>query len=193
MSACTAAPLRQRRWLLAWGGGWMFAGAAMAQPAVTEVRLPPPSDAVIVRWDRLGSVVVPGAAVQPVLLLHADGRYSVPPRTLGGERVTGRLSSAELQALLTDIVVRQRFTSLNGDAIEAQIRTQTPASGLLLRLRDGGVTRLELRLPTVHHTVTLANAHAAYQQFPQIEALQRLHAIQQRLLVLVEPPQPPTR
>lgn len=171
----------------------MFAGAAMAQPAVTEVRLPPPSDAVIVRWDRLGSVVVPGAAVQPVLLLHADGRYSVPPRTLGGERVTGRLSSAELQALLTDIVVRQRFTSLNGDAIEAQIRTQTPASGLFLRLRDGGVTRLELRLPTVHHTVTLANAHAAYQQFPQIEALQRLHAIQQRLLVLVEPPQPPTR
>lgn len=193
MSTRTTALSRQRRWLLVWGSGWMLAARAMAQPPVTEVRLPPPSDTVIFRWDRLGSVAVPGAVEQPVLLLHADGRYSVPPRTLGGERVTGRLSSAELHALLTDILVRQRFTSLNSDAIEAQIRAQAQTRGLLLRLRDGGVTRLELRLPGVHHTVALANAHAAYQQFPQIEALQRLHAIQQRLLVLVEPSQPPAR
>jgi hypothetical protein len=172
----------ERRQVLKWGL------CGMCAPAMAQVPLPPPSDAIILRWDRLGAVAVAGATAQPVLLLHADGRYSVPSRTLGGARVTHRLSPAELQALLTDILVRHRFTDLKSDAIEAQIRAQAPAGVPLLRLRDGGVTRLEVLLPDWRHTVELANAHAAYQQFPQIDALQRLHAIQQRLLALVEPP-----
>lgn len=179
----------RRRQVFGWGVCWVWGSAAEAASTGAEVRLPPPSDAIILRWDRLSAVAVAGAVVEPVLLVHADGRYSVPPRTLGGARVTARLTPTELKALLTDVVMHQRFATLRSEELEAQLRTQMQASGGLLHwVRDGGVTRIEVKLPTLHHVVQLANAHAAYQQFPQVEALQRLHAIQQRLLVLVEPP-----
>ena len=135
--------------------------------------------------------MAPGSSAEPVLWIQADGRYSAPPSVLGGARRVGQLTREALGTLLTEIVVAQRFASLHREKIEAQIRAQAQATGQVVLVADAGVTRLEVQLPALHHTLELVNVHAVCRQFPQIPALRQVNAILQRLLTLVEPPPVP--
>ena len=148
--------------------------------------LPPPSEAIVLRWEYAGGTMAPGSSAEPVLWIQADGRYSAPPSVLGGARRVGQLTREALGTLLTEIVVAQRFASLHREKIEAQIRAQAQATGQIVLMADAGITRLEVHLPALHHTLELANAHAVCQQFPQIPELRRVGIILQRLLALVE-------
>lgn len=152
-----------------------------------DLRLPPPSPAVILRWDRLGGLRArDDTGDDPALLLHADGRYSAPSATLGGPRRTGRLDPAELRELLVDLVHRQRFAEIDARDIQARIRRIAADTGRLAATMDGGVTRIELTLPDLQHRVELPNLHATARSFPEIDAVRRLLAIQQRLLALAQ-------
>lgn len=162
---------------------------AQAGPTVSrpDLRLPPPSPAVVLRWDRLGGLRAShDGGDEPALLLHADGRYSAPPATLGGARRSGQLSRAELRALLEDIVHRLRFAEIDARDIQTRMQRIATDTGRLAITRDGGVTRIELTLPDLQHRVELPNLHASARSFPEIDALQRLLAIQQRLLELAQ-------
>lgn len=192
MKQVLAQRLRWRRQML--GAGLCLCawpGVMAAERQGEGWTLPPPSEAIILRWERLSGTPLPGAPAEPVLWIHANGRYSAPPLTLGGPRRIGQLTPAALKALLTEVLVQQRFAALQREAIEAQIRAQAQATGQVVLVADAGVTRLEVQLPALHHTLELVNVHAVCRQFPQIPALRQVNAILQRLLTLVEPPPVP--
>lgn len=149
---------------------------------MTMIRLPIPSREVILRWDSLGGMRVADDRAGAALLIHADGSYSAPSATPEGARRTGVLSSAELRALLAEVLVRQQFATIDAADIEARIRQSAKATGRIFRVMDGGVTRIEIFLPDVRHTVEFGSLHAAHQTFTDIEPLQRLYAVQQLLL-----------
>lgn len=152
-----------------------------------DLRLPPSSSAVILRWDRLGGLRASSdAGEDPALLLYADGRYSAPAAALGGPRRTGRLDPTELRELLVHLVHQQRFAEIDARDIQARMRRIAADTGRLAAIMDGGVTRIELTLPDLQHRVELPNLHAAARSFPEIDALQRLLAVQKRLLELAQ-------
>lgn len=148
--------------------------------------MPADTGAVIIRWDSLGGLRVAGTVPEPALLVHADGRFSAPGRTPGGPRRTGQLSRLQLQDLLSDVLLRQRFGSIDASDIQARIRAvaQADGQGRVLLGMDGGVTRIEVDLPGLRHRVEWPGLHQAQNSFPEVEPLQRLYAIQQRLLAV---------
>lgn len=166
------------------GGLGRVAAAGAGTPAT--IRLPKPSADVILRWDSLGGLRAAADLGGAALLLHADGRYSAPAATPGGPRRTGRLSADALHDLLVQVLVQQQFGAIDASDIEARLKQAAQVEGRLLLVMDGGVTRIEVRLPEVQHTVKLGRLHAAYQAFPDIEPLQRLYAIQQLLLKVAD-------
>jgi hypothetical protein len=148
--------------------------------------MPADTGAVIIRWSSLGGLRVAGTEQEPSLLVHADGRFSAPGRTPGGPRRTGQLSRQQLQELLTDVLLRQRFGSIEASDIQARIRAvaQVDGQGRVLLGMDGGVTHIEVDLPDVRHRVEWPGLHQAQSTYPEVEPLQRLFAVQRRLLAL---------
>ncbi|BDI07319.1 hypothetical protein [Sphaerotilus microaerophilus] len=148
--------------------------------------MPADTGAVIIRWSSLGGLRVAGTVQEPSLLVHADGRFSAPGRTPGGPRRTGQLSRQQLQELLTDVLLRQRFGSIEASDIQARIRAvaQVDGQGRVLLGMDGGVTHIEVDLPDVRHRVEWPGLHQAQSTYPEVEPLQRLFAVQRRLLAL---------
>ena len=168
-------------------------GPSAAQPAATGQPLKTPSQpyllpadpsAVILRWDSRGGMRP--EPEQPALLLHASGDFSARPLPGSTVRRQGRLDAAAVQALLNEILVQHRFASISAADIQSQISEISQRTGRLFAVMDGGETRIELQLPAVQHHVVLPAMQAARARFPEIEPLQRLHAIQQRLLALAE-------
>lgn len=168
------------------GLGWpaLAASAAGGGPSAASalIRLPDRPKDVIVRWDRAGGMRPGSPVLEPALVIHADGTFFASPLNPGGARRAGRLTPAQLQAVLHDIVDRQDFGSIRAEQIQAQLREVTERTGRLLNVMDGGITRIEVRLPDGHHAVEMPALHAAHHLFPEVEPLQRLFAIQQRLL-----------
>lgn len=148
------------------------------------IELPAPSDEVVLRWDSLGGLRTAGDPGGAALLVHADGRFSARGAKLDGPRRTGRLTAEQLRSLLVRIVVNEKFASLDGADIAVRIRQAAAARGELWNVMDGGVTRIEVNLPKVRHTVELANLLDARDRFPDIEPLKHLVAVR-RLLVEV--------
>ena len=124
-------------------------------------------------------------------LLQASGRYTARPLPGSKARRTGQLDADALQRLLAEVLVQQRFATISGPAIVAEIEAISQRTGRLFNVMDGGETTIEVTLPDVRHQVVLAAMQAAYRRFPEVEPLQRLHAVQQRLLALADTAQPP--
>lgn len=170
-------------------GGMSFAidVAAFAETRAREagVGLPVASKDVILRWDSLGGLRVAGDVQQPALLVHADGSFSAPGRDLGGDRRAGQLTKRALRELLEELVIHQRFATIHAADIDAHIRRILAArQEIRLARMDGSLTRIELRIPGVTHSVEWRDLHADRAAYPEVESLQRLYAIQQRLLRL---------
>lgn len=137
---------------------------------------------MILRWDSLGGVG--RETPQAALLVQASGDFSARPRPGDTVRRTGRLAPAALQALLTEILDQHRFASISAAAISARIQQISQRTGRMFKTLDGGETGIELDLPHLQHRVVFPALQAAHGQFPEVEALRHLHAIQQRLLSL---------
>lgn len=156
--------------------------------AATPHRLPDDPNAVILRWDSGGGLRATSASAEPgeqaALLLHASGEFSARPAHGSTARRTGRLTPAALQALLTELIDHHGFSSISAEDIQAQMADIVRRTGRVYSVMDGGVTRISLQLPAVQHSVEMAALHAAQARFPEIGGLQRLLAVQQRLLAL---------
>lgn len=162
-----------------------MAGPARAQAPNTSTgpyRLPTDPLAVILRWDSLGGMGL--ETPQAALIVHASGDFSARPHPGDAVRRTGRLEPAALQGLLAEVLEQHRFATISAAAILAQIQEISQRTGRMFKTMDGGETRIELDLPQVQHRVVFPALHAAQGMFPEIEALRRLYAIQQRLLTL---------
>ena len=129
----------------------------------------------------------------PDVAVHADGRVRLAPRFGGGEL---RLSAAETEALRRFVFDEQRVLEIEAQGLERAVEgaagarrraAATAAAELVtgatrdagttvIRASDGGRTR-EIR----QHD--LAGDAAAY---PEVDPLQRLRAVELRLLELAE-------
>ncbi|HMW22011.1 MAG TPA: hypothetical protein PKC59_01150 [Burkholderiaceae bacterium] len=171
------------------GLSFVIDAAALAETKARAagVRLPAASKDVILRWDSRGGLRVAGDIDQPALLVHADGSFSARGAALGGARRTGQLTRRELRELLDEVVIRQQFGSIRTADIDAGIRRVTAArQEQRVRPMDGATTHIQVTLPQLVHSVEWADLHADRDAFPEVEPLQRLFAIQQRLLALAK-------
>lgn len=162
------------------GLGLMAAGPVLAQGG----SLPDPASGItVVRFD-----IGPdrGDDAPPLLLIMADGSYSVRAVQPGAARVMGRLADGELQALLDLIVTTEDFLAIRTDKISAQIDQISADGGPMLLMADAPTTRLALDLGTGPQAVTFYATGSAARLFPQIDALQRLRRIELHLLALAE-------
>lgn len=156
------------------------------QPAY---RLPTDLQSVILRWESRGGLGVDTG--ESALLVHANGRYTARPLPGANVRRAGQLDSTALQGLLAEVLVQHRFATISSAAIVAQIEDISQRTGRLFKMMDGGETTIEVSLPDVQHRVVLGALQAAHRLFPEVEPLQRLHAVQQRLLALANTARPP--
>lgn len=163
------------------------AALAETRARAAGVSLPAASKEVILRWDSRGGLRVAGDIDQSALLLHADGSFSARGQTPGGARRTGQLTRRALRELLEEVVIRQQFGSIRAADIEAGIHRVTAArQEMRVKRMDGATTHIQVTLPSLVHSVEWADLHADREAFPEVEPLQRLFAIQQRLLELAK-------
>lgn len=103
-----------------------------------------------------------------------------------GQWLTRQLNQAQLQSLLNFMVQERHFPVIKADAILQQI-DHLQQQGRLFAVADALSTRIILTLPR-SHSVDFYAVDWAARLFPEINALQDLNAIQNRLLELIRQP-----
>jgi len=112
---------------------------------------------------------------QPPLVIHPDG-------TMASSAGETRIDPARLQELLRFIIEEQRFWDIDSEAVRLAIHQENSQRGSALAVLHAPTSVLEVRLQDRTHRVEVhalqfeANAH------PGIDSLQRLAAIQRRVI-----------
>jgi hypothetical protein len=142
----------------------------LAACAASAPRYALPGDGYVVLLESKGT-----RREQPPLVIHPDGTMT---SSAGNTRIDGD----ELQALLRSLIEEQRFFDIDGEAIRLAIHQENSQRGSALAVLHAPTSAVELRLKDRTHRVEVhalqfeANAH------PGIDPLQRLAAIQRRLI-----------
>ena len=130
--------------------------------------------------------------------VFADGRVEVGPRFAHGTVTTHQLSDADLAALHRFVFEEQDIWSIDSAALARDV-TAAANAGADAGARampvhplgpeavaDAATTVLRVRDGERTHQVSQYNLVDAARRYPQIQALQRLRAIEQRLLALAQ-------
>jgi hypothetical protein len=154
-------------------------------------------DPILIQWKSEGGLEHPSAAMAD-LTVFADGRVQVGPRFAHGTVAEHQLSDAELAALRRFVFDEQDVWSIDSAALERDVNAVAnsgadsgsragpvqpvgpeavaDAATTVIRVRDGERT----------HQVSYYNLFGAARRYPQINELQRLRAIETRLLELAQ-------
>jgi RNA polymerase sigma factor (sigma-70 family) len=172
-------------------------------PGKPAIRLPTDEKAVVLRMERsVESSPGPGIA----LTIYADGRvvaevpdglFSLSPTDLTRhvkDRGTaedsapqkikvleGRLSRRELEEILRFALHEQEFFDFDQAAVQAAIRDTYHCEGSVRDGNDATTTSFRIQTADRNHEVTWSRLDKAAWEFPKIERLLQLHAVDRRL------------
>ena len=162
-----------------------------------EHRLPDAPDAPVIEWSTAGGLGDPGGGGAD-LVVRSDGQVEVGERFGGGRRLTGRIAPSELQGLLESALETHGFFELDDAAIDEAVddvrrrrAAEAPedgvaAVGLGPPFPDAGTSRIMIAADGRRHEVCRHALFASAREYPEVEALGNLRAIEQRLLSLAE-------
>ncbi len=155
--------------------------------------LPTASDTIIIQWRTVGGLSIERSNIAD-LMIYADGKTVVGPRFNQGNPVESQLKTEQIQDLLRFAIDENQFFEFDSRAVNEEIKA-------ILRQRqadsqDVGVIAVPLGPPYVdagttviliaangqQHEVRFQGLVFAAQDFPEIEALQQLRAIELKLL-----------
>jgi hypothetical protein len=179
--------------------GCLLAAAVTVEEAVGMIAmthlLPADPEAIVIEWQSSGGLGKPPDAT-PDLVVRAGGRVTVGPRMAGGRPAEGRITPRRLQDVLAFALDQHRFFEIDGQALgqrlaTAQRRREEPAAGggampLGAPYPDAGATRILIAADGRRQAVEQQGLFAAARDYPEIEALGHLRAIELRLLELAQ-------
>jgi hypothetical protein len=154
-------------------------------------------DPILIQWDSEGGLEKPRSATAD-LTVFANGRVQVGPRFANGTVAEHQLSDADLAALRQFVFEEQDIWSINSDALERDVKVVANADANLESrsvpvqpvgpeaVADAATTVIRVRDGERTHQVSHYNLFGAARRYPQIHALQRLRAIEMRLLALAQ-------
>lgn len=156
------------------------------------------SDTIVIQWHSEGGLKRPVSDTAD-LTVFADGRVVVGPRFANGKVTMHQLSEADFAALCHFVFEQQDIWSIDADAIERDVKAvdrsdadvgSRSASVVPLgpqAIADAAMTIIRVRGDDDRdHEVRYYNLVGAAQRYPQIDKLQRLRAIEMRLLELAQ-------
>lgn len=159
--------------------------------------LPTAPDAIVIQWRTLGGLSINRTNIAD-LTIYADGKSVLGPRFGQGKHRQGQLSMGQIQDLLKFAIDEQRFFRFDSRAVDAEIKAilrqrqldSQDAGGIALPLGppyvDGGTTVIMIAADDQQHEVQFQGLAFAIQDYPQIEALQQLRAVELKLLRVAE-------
>lgn len=155
------------------------------------------SDNILIQWNSEGGLTKSPPATAD-LTVFADGRVEVGPRFGNGTVTKHQLSEADLAALRRFVFDEQDIWSIDSvaldSAVKAAVKVDTdsgsPAGSVqplgTEAVADAATTVICVsdgkRMPEIRHY----NLFDAARRYPQINKLQRLRAIERRLLELAQ-------
>ena len=151
------------------------------------------SDTIILQWHSAGGRDNPLPAMADVTVF-ADGRVEVGPRFAHGTVTTHQLSDADLAALRRFVFEEQDIWSIDSAALDRDVTAAANAGADAgsravpvhplgpEAVADAATTVIRVRDGERTHQVSHYNLFDAARRYPQINALQRLRAIEMRLL-----------
>jgi hypothetical protein len=155
------------------------------------------ADTIIIQWHSESGREKPLPAVADVTVF-ADGRVKVGPRFAHGTVVEQQLSEADLAALRRFVFEEQDIWSIDAAALERDVKAMAhtsvdsgssaaPVQPLGTEaIADAATTVIRVRDGERTHQVSHYNLFDAARRYPQISQLQRLRAIERRLVELAQ-------
>ncbi|MEQ8787009.1 MAG: hypothetical protein RIC55_11945 [Pirellulaceae bacterium] len=148
-----------------------------AKPAaVGKYKLPEDPEAAVIVLDFKGGFTPPRISEEPTMTIRADGSVVIPAKFEGQKSFRGKISREELNELLDFAIEENKF--LEYDA--AKVAEKLAAGGPRFAVADAATTVLKINV----NGETKEASHYALGMTRNVEELQRLFAIQQRLMQL---------
>jgi hypothetical protein len=177
--------------------------AGTSTPGQPALRLPTDPNAVVFRFERtVGTNTDPGT----VLTIHADGRveavvpnglvslfpadltqhvrdrnWAAQPKPESLRRLEGKLSPRQLEELLRFALHDQEFFDFEPVAVKAAIREVYQCDGDISDANDDTTTSFRIRTADRAHEVKWQRLGRAAWEFPRVERLLQLYALDRRL------------
>lgn len=141
----------------------------------------------------------PAPGEGPDLAIAGDGSVRLGPRFGAGTPVEDALAPAALEELLRFVLDEHGFFAIDDAGLERELaaaalrrESQGEEGGGILAVplgppyADAGMSRLAVEARGRRHEVAVHGLFAAAREYPEIEALAHLRAIEERLLALAE-------
>lgn len=196
---CAARHGRRAIAVMTVAAGWLLLhlAAGAEEGAIMTHELPTDPDAVVIAWRSAGGL---GAQDDdgPDLVVRADGAVTVAGRFSGRQPERRSISQGQLQGLLAMALDNNRFFTIDEGEVERRIAAvrarwrAAPAPGEAITVPagppyvDAGTTTIAIAADGRRHEVSVHGLFAAARDFPEIEELQRLRAIELALLELAQ-------
>jgi hypothetical protein len=165
--------------------------------AVGGRRMNAHSDNILIQWNSAGGLEKPLPAMADITVF-ADGRVEVGPRFAHGTVTRHQLSEADLAALRRFVFDEQDIWSIDSAALDCAVKVVARAgtnSGSRAEpvqslgpdaVADAATTVIRVSDGERTHQISHYNLFDAARRYPQINELQRLRAIERRLLELAQ-------
>ena len=157
--------------------------AALRLSAQDKVAIPLPRDGstTIVVLDYRGGYGPERKNQEPVLAIHADGNATVVDPT--DERPTRkyRLSAAEVEALLREIVQELDFFNIDHNEISRAMAEEDRKTGSSLSMSDASTTVIRIQTADRKHELRFNALGTWANRYPTIQPLQQLFNVEKRL------------
>lgn len=136
----------------------------------------------------------PAAPPSVAVSIHADGTVLVPDPRGSSRPLRGRLSAADLQGLLNEVIETHGLFDCDTGTLAQSLQSAARQSGLAWRIPQADTTVIRVQREGRQHEVRCPAAELLEERFPGVEDLQRLCRVQRRLqnvrsVVLVGGPQ----
>jgi len=136
-------------------------------------------DAIIV-YDSLGGMTA-RTGNDPRLAVYASGSAILGDPYGAGRRIESRLEPVQVQHLLDIVVDKYGFFNIDTDAIAQEMNELQTRDDRVFAIADAGQSLIRVCTGTHAKEVKFYALDQAARQFPEIPALQHLHAIEQEL------------
>lgn len=157
---------------------------------------------VLIEWTKVtGEAATPAGGAD--ITVFTDGRIRYGPRLGGGHIDWSRLSPAELEDLRQFVFQEQRLMDINNEALADTIAAARsgPAAGTdpggaaatFAPQMDAGVTVIHADIGERSNRIRFYDVFGNAMRHPEVEALQRLRAIELRLLEIARSHTPPAK
>ncbi|GJL84221.1 MAG: hypothetical protein DHS20C01_38550 [marine bacterium B5-7] len=155
------------------------------------------SETIVIQWTSEGGLEQPISTLAD-LTVFADGRVMVGPRFTDGKVVEEQLSKSDFNALCNFVFQEKDIWSIDSAALDQEVKAAASLgadvrseANTIIQLEmeaiaDAATTVIRTRLGEREHLVKHYNLLAHAQRYPEIDSLQRLRAIELRLLALAK-------